>query len=557
MKRKMKNNNDSIGANVRVRPVSWQALQAHQKSLENVHLRDLFAADPKRFEKFSIQVGGLLLDFSKQRITEEVLQKLCQLARECDIEAMRDALFSGFNLNTSEQRPALHTALRDPKKDPLLVDGVDIKPLISIALDKIENFSENLRAGKYLGASDQKITDVLSLGIGGSELGPKMVCRALQAFQTTDIKIHFVSNVDGQSLYTLLKKLNPHNTVCIINSKTFTTPETMTNANIVKNWFLDTFQNEKKAIKHLLAVTAYPHRAQSFGIPAEQIFEFWDWVGGRYSIWSAVGLPIAILLGASQFKAFLAGAYSMDEHFQKAPLASNMPVLLALLGIWNINFWDCDTHAVLPYEDGLIDFPAYLQQLEMESNGKMAGKEGGFLSYATAPVIWGGVGCNGQHAYMQLLHQGSMVIPADFLVGVQGNHPFVEQQKLLVASCFSQSKALMEGTLEVSEAIDSSEENLKKFAKFYPGNRPSNTILYKELTPFTLGSLIALYEHKVFVQGIIWGINSFDQWGVELGKTLIKNILPELEKEQHMINMDQSTEGLIAFYQQHQNLNHQ
>jgi len=525
---------------------SWRALEHHQKLMRDVRLKDLFADDPHRFKKFSLQVGDLLFDFSKQRVISQSLEKLCSLAEEHALEQERSALFLGRSINSSENRPALHTALRDPSKTPILVNGEDIKPLIQAVLQKMEIFSEKLRTGEYLGATGQLVTDVLLLGIGGSFLGPQLVTRALKPFQQSKISLHFVSNVDGESLNNALKAVNPHQTLCLINSKSFTTPETLLNAESVKKWYQAAFQIESKVNDHLFAVTAKPEKALSFGIPKDNIFEFWEWVGGRYSIWSSVGLPVAILLGMEHFRAFLNGAYKIDHHFQSAPLAENMPVLMALLGIWNINFWHYFTLAIIPYCDGLSDFPAYLQQLEMESNGKRVNKAGELLTYATAPTIWGGVGCNGQHAYMQWLHQGPLIAPIDFLVGVKSTETaFPEQQKFLMANCFSQSKALMEGTL-----LKDNPETLNN-AAYCPGNRPSNTLLYPSLTPEILGSLIALYEHKVFVQGVIWNINSFDQWGVELGKTLVKSLLPQLDKQQILGQNDTSTEGLISFYHAH------
>lgn len=503
--------------------IAWQDLLKHHASLGETHLRDLFKADPNRFALFSVQVNDILLDYSKQRITQESLEKLIALANASDLKKQIDTLFSGGIVNISEDRPALHTALRDPNT-----------PFFNTNLKHMAEFVEAVRSGTRLGATGKRITDVISLGIGGSDLGPAMVCEALQAYKTTDVQLHFLSNVDGKSLAALLKKCDPETTLCLINSKSFTTIETHQNAKSIRAWLEPVLG--VKTVDHLIAVTAQPKRAEAFGIKKDNIFEFSEFIGGRYSVWSAVGLPIALLLGMDSFKAFLSGAYAMDQHFYTAPFEKNMPVLMALLGIWNINCEGYSTQAVIPYEDGLRRFPDYLQQLEMESNGKKAHKDSGFVSHATAPVIWGGVGCNGQHAYMQLLHQGTQIIPIDFLVAAQGHPAFEAHHQLLVASCFSQSKALMEGTLE--PLVD---------AKQCFGNRPSNTLVFSTLTPRVLGSLIALYEHKVFVQGIIWGINSFDQWGVELGKTLIKQILPCLENPDHTLALDSSTRGLIDY----------
>jgi glucose-6-phosphate isomerase len=532
--------------------IDWQDLKKHHADLVNIHLRDLFNQDPNRFSKFSVQANDILLDYSKQRVTPKTLEKLIAFAKTRDLKTHINALFTGGMVNVSEKKSALHTALRDPTTTPLMVDNQDIKQLIHRELQRIEQFVEAVRLGRRLGATGKRITDVISLGIGGSDLGPVMVCEALHEYKTTDIHLHFISNVDGKTVAALLKKCNPETTLCLINSKSFTTIETHQNAKAIRTWFEPVLG--VKTIEHLIAVTAQPKRAEAFGIAKENIFEFWDFIGGRYSVWSAVGLPIALLLGMSHFRDFLSGAYAMDQHFYSAPLAQNMPVLMALLGIWNINFWECATQAIMPYDDGLRRLPDYLQQLEMESNGKKAHQVSGFVSNATAPVIWGGVGCNGQHAYMQLLHQGTQIIPVDFLVAALGHPAFEEDQQLLVTSCFSQSKALMEGTVE------NLDPNLIKDplrdAKQCFGNRPSNTLVFSKLTPTVLGSLIALYEHKVFVQGVLWGVNSFDQWGVELGKTLIKEILPFLERSEESIastasvdtmDLDSSTRGLIDY----------
>ncbi len=520
----------------------WQDLYSHYESLSSVHLKDLFQADPERFSRFSVRQGDILLDYSKQRVTTETMQKLCGFAKEQGLSEQIKAMFSGQIVNPSEQRPALHVVLRDLTPEPLLVNGRNIKSDVQNVLARVEAFAEGIRSGAKKGSTGKRFTDIISLGIGGSDLGPAMVCEALQEYKTTDITLHFISNVDGKSLATLLKKLDPATTLCIINSKTFTTPETLQNAKAIKKWLAQTL-GEKNNSLHLVGVTANQERAESFGLLKDQIFEFWDFVGGRYSVWSSVGLPIAILLGMPNFRAFLAGAHEMDQHFYSAPFAENMPVLMALLGLWNINFAECATQAIIPYDDGLRKFPDYLQQLEMESNGKKAKKDSGFVSYSTAPVIWGGVGCNGQHAYMQLLHQGTQVIPVDFLIAAHGHPEYEAHHQLLVGSCLSQSKALMEGTPTEALAADHLQH-----AKICFGNRPSTTVMYTKLTPHVLGALVALYEHKVFVQGVLWGINSFDQWGVELGKKLVKEILPYLESSAQTASLDSSTNGLINFF---------
>lgn len=514
---------------------AWQRLEAHKQQWTHRHLKDLFTSNPKRFEQYSLEVAGLLFDFSKQKIQDDTVQLLCDLASEKELAFLREQLFSGACINVSENRPALHTALRDPTTTPIIVDGEDIKPNIRKVLEKMEHCSDALRTGKYLSNTGNTFTDVVCLGIGGSDLGPRMACTALQDLKITDIRLHFITNVDAQTIGNLLTTLKPEKTLCIINSKTFTTVETLLNAKTMKQWLLNALGSENKISQHLWAVTSDIKAALDFGISQENIFELWSWVGGRYSIWSAVGLPLVILFGMPVFKAFLSGAHEMDMHFRTAPFSANMPVILGLLGVWNINFLGCKTHAILPYGDNLIELPAYLQQLEMESNGKSIDKHGEMLNYTTAPIIWGGVGCDGQHAYMQLLHQGTEIVPADFLVAVKSNNQanhLKAQQELLVASCFSQSKALMEGSTEYACI----------------GNRPSNTLIFPALTPQILGALLALYEHKVFVQGVVWNINSFDQPGVQFGKVLTHTLLPQLHSLENT-QTDTSTAGLIRYYQ--------
>jgi glucose-6-phosphate isomerase len=528
----------------------WSDLERHQQEIAGIHLRDLFQADLGRFSKFSIRLDDLLLDYSKHRVTAETLKKLEKLAEEANLSVHIEALFSGEAVNRSERRAALHTVLRDSTPEPFLLSDRNIKADIHRVLDKMETFVENCRTGKHLGASGERIQHVISLGIGGSELGPRMALEALRAYKSTDIKIHFISNVDGLSLASLLNELPPTKTLCLINSKTFTTPETLQNARSVYAW-LKKDLGEKLAFSHLVGVTANRVAAERFGILPDNIFEFWDFVGGRYSIWSSVGLPLALAIGMGQFRAFLKGAHGMDEHFRTAPFLENMPVLLGLLGIWNHNFWQCQTQAVIPYDDGLKRLPDYLQQLEMESNGKRVKQDGSVVTHQTAPIIWGGVGCNGQHAYMQLLHQGTQVIPVDFLLPAEGHADYPEQHQLLVASCLSQSKALMEGNREESTLNVNEPEPLTE-AKQCLGDRPSSTLMYPKLTPAILGALIALYEHKVFVQGVLWEINSFDQWGVELGKNLVNKILPYLRDAGTVSALDSSTEGLIHYVQKHQ-----
>jgi glucose-6-phosphate isomerase len=558
---------------------SWQALIQHQRQFSN-SLPMLFAEDADRFQNFSIEACNILFDYSKQRIQKSTIDLLCALAEDSNLNQSRQALFSGEKINRSENQPALHSALRDSSQDPIWVDGKNVKLDIQTVLQRLETFSEDIRHHRLLGATGEAFSDVICLGIGGSELGPALLTQALQEYKNAQLQMHFISNVDGKTVTKILNHLDPQKTLCIISSKTFTTPETLQNAKIVKAWYEAAFKSETAVAKHLVAVTSAAALAINFGVSPCNIFEFWRWVGGRYSVWSAVGLPAILSMGMTNFKALLVGAEEMDQHFKTAPFSENMPVMMALLSIWNRNFWNFSAQAIIPYDDGLEKLPAYIQQLEMESNGKAVDQNGETLSYNTAPLIWGGVGCNGQHAFMQLLHQGTDIIPVDFLIGVQGEPGLTEHQALLLANCFAQSKALMEGqrltTYNMQTIKDgSSQDNSTKDspsaeslnqAKHCPGNRPSSTLIYPKLTPKVLGSLLALFEHKVFVQGVIWGINSFDQWGVELGKTLAKNILLQLDngldnrssdkqmQAQEMNNkqmdnqlLDSSTTGLLQF----------
>lgn len=527
---------------------AWVELQEHYHDSAEVKCRDLFESDPKRFEQFSLQVGDILFDYSKQLVTKDTVEKLCALAESVELNNKIKAIFSGEIVNRTENQAALHTALRDFSLNPVMVKGQDVKDKVQAELQKMAELAEAIHLARRLGSTGIAFTDVLCLGIGGSELGPALVCEALDGYKVCDLKFHFISNVFGQTLAECLRQLNPETTLCLISSKSFTTPETLRNAVSVQQWYKSrTLSAGHSFDKHLLAVTAHKERAMNFGILEENIFEFWEWVGGRYSIWSAVGLPVLLKIGVPHFMSFLRGARLMDSHFYTAAFEQNMPVLMALLGIWNTNFLNTKSHAILPYDDRLRLFPAYLQQLEMESNGKSINEFLLPVDYSTAPVVWGGIGCNGQHAFMQLLHQGTEIIPVDFLVAAKGDPEFKEQHQLLVASCLSQSKALMEGQ---NDAFFSESDPIKA-AKLCSGNRPSSTLFYSELTPQILGSLIALYEHKVFVQGVIWGINSFDQWGVELGKRLAKNILPNLEKDPNEFQSDSSTKGLIRFFQEY------
>lgn len=510
----------------------WSELVSHQNTWKDKQLKHLFAEDQHRFSEFSLELEGLLYDYSKQKVSKKTISLLLELAKEAQLEQAIEALFAGAPVNNTENRPALHMALRDAAPSD------EIKAVLS----QMEMFVNALHSDQMLGVTDKPIRHVISLGIGGSDLGPRMVCQALASDTVAKQNIHFFANVDGQRLESLLDRLDPAETLVIINSKSYTTIETFQNAEVIRQWFSD-FSAQAFA-HHAYAVTAMPARAISHGIAADHIFPFWEWVGGRYSVWSAVGLPIAIQLGMEKFKAFLAGAHAMDCHFQTAPWAQNMPILMALIGIWNRNFWHLGSQAIIPYGDALEAFPAYLQQLEMESNGKAVSKDGQPLNKQTQPVIWGGVGCNGQHAYMQLLHQGTEEIPIDFIVAASTPSRLNKHHELLVASCLGQSQALMLGR-DVAE-LSQENDHLLSMARMCPGNRPSSTLVLDSLSPYQLGQLIALYEHKVYVQGVIWGVQSFDQWGVELGKQLIKDILPALEGD-IPLQWDSSTKGLLTY----------
>jgi glucose-6-phosphate isomerase len=531
---------------------AFRALRQHHAEMKDTPLCDLFAGDAMRFSRFSMEAAGLFLDYSKNCLNADGMQLLAALAREREVEARRDAMFAGEKINATEQRPVLHTALRAPRGSVLRVDGQDVMPQIHAVLDRMEAFTERVRSGQWTGYGGAPITDIVNIGIGGSYLGPKMACQALRAFSDPRLKLHFISNVDGHDLDALLPDLNPASTLFIIASKTFSTLETMMNAQTARRWFLAHGKPADLA-RHFVAVSTNIEAVTAFGIDPANMFPFWDWVGGRYSVWSAIGLPVALAVGFSQFREFLAGAHAMDRHFLSAPLESNMPAILALTGIWYRNFYNTCSLSIAPYHQDLAHFPGYLQQLEMESNGKRVALDGAALDVATCPVIWGDVGTNGQHAYFQLLHQGSDLIPVDFIAALRPAHAMQDHHSALLANCFAQSEAFMRGKNadEVRaelRARDLSEAETDALLphRVFPGNRPSNTILMEALTPSTLGALIALYEHKVFVQGVVWGVNSFDQWGVELGKVLAKSILAELAGRPQPEAHDSSTNGLIA-----------
>lgn len=522
-------------------------LQTHYQSIANQRMTDWFADDSLRFEKFSLQVGEILLDFSKNRVTSETIDLLCQLAQEAHLSDKINALFSGELVNFTEKRPASHTALRDQTSKSLFVNGKDILLGIRNTLTHMSQFVEKVHAQQWLGATGKPITDIVNIGIGGSHLGPMMTIQALKEFSSAHLRCHFISNIDAVHIQEVLQQINPETTLFIISSKSFTTLETIENAKTVQQWLQAKLG--KPTSSHFVAVTASPEKAIQFGIPKEQIFNFWDWVGGRYSIWSAIGLPLALMIGMENFLRFLAGAENMDQHFREAPFERNMPVIMALLGIWYINFFNASQQAIIPYTQQLSGFPEYLQQLDMESNGKRAHLHNHEIPYNTGPVVFGKHGFDGQHSFFQLLHQGQHLVPVDFiLVGQQ-------KQDMLIASALTQAQALMQGksvdTAYAELRADGySDEDAKLLSlhKTIPGNRPSNILFLNKITPYNLGALLALYEHKTYVQGVIWGINSFDQWGVELGKQLLTQLMNDLQQDEIVSQHDASTHGLIMHY---------
>jgi glucose-6-phosphate isomerase len=533
---------------------AYTYLADHFINMSEQSLKDLFQADPERFEKFSILFDDILLDYSKNRIDETTMALLVQLARECKLDEAIKAMFSGEVINQTEGRPVLHIALRNQGNEPILVGGKDVMEDVNRVLDKMKSFSENIISGSWKGYTGKEITDVVNIGIGGSDLGPVMVTEALKAYKN-HLTMHFVSNIDGTHIVETLKTVDPETTLFLVASKTFTTQETMTNAHSARTWFLESGAAEADIAKHFAALSTNAKDVSAFGIDTENMFEFWDWVGGRYSLWSAIGLPIALSLGFDKFQELLAGAHAADQHFQSAEFESNVPVILGLLGVWYINFFDAETQAILPYDQYMHRFAAYFQQGDMESNGKHVDRNGNEVTYETGPVIWGEPGTNGQHAFYQLIHQGTRLIPCDFIAPAQSLNPLADHHQILMSNFFAQTEALMNGKTEdqINEELTKdgkSPEEIEKLAPFkvFEGNRPTNSFLLKKVTPYTLGSLIALYEHKIFVQGIIWNIFSFDQWGVELGKQLAKSILPQLKDKEQVNSHDASTNGLINQY---------
>ncbi|UVL83173.1 glucose-6-phosphate isomerase [Pseudomonas sp. B21-028] len=534
---------------------AWQALNDHRKAMQDFSMREAFNADPQRFNQFTLSSCGLFLDYSKNLITAQTRDLLVGLANEVDLKGAIKALFEGEIINASENRPALHTALRRPVGDRLLVNGVNVMPDVHKVLNQITDLVGRIHDGLWRGYTEKPITDVVNIGIGGSFLGPELVSEALLSYAQKGVRCHYLANIDGSEFHELTMKLRAETTLFIVSSKSFNTLETLKNAQAARAWYLAQGGSEAELYRHFIAVSSNNAAAVAFGIREENIFPMWDWVGGRYSLWSAIGLPIALAIGMSNFKELLSGAYSMDQHFQSAPFEQNMPVLLALLGVWYGNFWGAQSHAILPYDHYLRNITKHLQQLDMESNGKSVRQDGTPVSTDTGPVIWGGVGCNGQHAYHQLLHQGTQLIPADFIVPVVSFNPVSDHHQWLYANCLSQSQALMLGKTRAEAEAElrdkgASEEDVQKLAshKVIPGNRPSNTLVVERISPRRLGALVALYEHKVFVQSVVWGINAFDQWGVELGKELGKGVYNRLVGSVESAAEDASTQGLINYF---------
>ncbi len=534
---------------------AWQALNDHRKAMQDFSMREAFNADPQRFTQFTLSSCGLFLDYSKNLINAQTRDLLVGLANEVDLKGAIKSLFEGEIVNASENRPALHTALRRPVGDKLLVNGVNVMPDVHKVLNQITDLVGRIHDGLWRGYTEKPITDVVNIGIGGSFLGPELVSEALLSYAQKGVRCHYLANIDGSEFHELTMKLRAETTLFIVSSKSFNTLETLKNAQAARAWYLAQGGSEAELYRHFIAVSSNNAAAVAFGIREENIFPMWDWVGGRYSLWSAIGLPIALAIGMSNFKELLSGAYSMDQHFQSAPFEQNMPVLLALLGVWYGNFWGAQSHAILPYDHYLRNITKHLQQLDMESNGKSVRQDGTPVSTDTGPVIWGGVGCNGQHAYHQLLHQGTQLIPADFIVPIVSFNPVSDHHQWLYANCLSQSQALMLGKTRAEAEAElrdkgASEEEVQKLAshKVIPGNRPSNTLVVERIGPRRLGALVALYEHKVFVQSVVWGINAFDQWGVELGKELGKGVYNRLVGSEESLAEDASTQGLINYF---------
>lgn len=531
---------------------AWGQLQAHQRKMSGIYMRDLFAADPDRFSRYSLKFGDILFDYSKNILDDQGLNLLLSLAKECQVEEAIAAMFCGEKINGTEHRSVLHIALRNFSGRPIYSDGKDVMPGVLAVLDKMKSFCQKVHSGEWKGYSGKKITDIVNIGIGGSDLGPVMVTEALRPYWLEGMQAHFVSNVDGTQMAETLKQLSPEHTLFLIASKTFTTLETMTNAHTARDWFLKAAKDQSQVKKHFVALSTNEKEVTRFGIDPDNMFEFWDWVGGRYSLWSAIGLSIALTIGYDHFHELLEGAHGVDEYFRSTPPEQNISFIMALIGIWYGNFFGSETEAILPYDQYLHRFPAYFQQGNMESNGKHVDRQGKHVGYSTGPIVWGEPGTNGQHAFYQLIHQGTRLIPCDFIAPAISHNPIGDHHPILLSNFFAQTEALMNGkTLEQVEAelkqAGQSAEEIRQLAPFrvFEGNRPTNSFLLKMITPRSLGALTALYEHKIFVQGVIWNIYSFDQWGVELGKQLAVRILPELKGDSLVRSHDSSTNGLI------------
>ena len=531
---------------------AWSALQTHFQETKNDHVRDAFQKDPDRFKKFSVSFNEILFDYSKNRISEDTLSLLFELANFAGLKDKTNAMFAGEKINTTEHRAVLHTALRNKSNKPIYVDGKDVMPDIKAVLEKMRIFCAAVRSGEWKGYTGKAITDVVNIGIGGSGLGPKMVSMALTPYSSSGLKVHYVSNIDQTNIVEVLKQVSPETTLFIIASKVFNTQETMMNARSARRWFLESAQDEQAVAKHFVAISTHSENVAAFGIDTDNMFEFWDWVGGRYSLWSAVGLSIALYIGMDNFEELLQGAYEADMHFYETPFEKNIPVIMGLLGIWYNNFYNVASHALLPYDQSMRYFADYFQQGDMESNGKSINLEGEKVDYNTGPIIWGQPGTNGQHAFFQLIHQGTKLIPCDFLAAANSHYHLPEHHDILISNFLAQPEALMNGLTaeEVKQKLTpkEQEDTLLVASKVFEGNKPSNSFLFKKMTPKTLGSLLAFYEHKIFVQGAIWNINSFDQMGVELGKVLAGVILPELKNDEVITSHDCSTNALINRY---------
>ena len=534
---------------------AWQALLKHKKQTENIQMRDLFAQDKNRFESFHLRFNDILLDYSKNRINKETMTLLTDLAKQSGLRDWTEKMFNGEKINHTENRAVLHTALRNRGNDPVYIDGHDVMPEVQSELKKMRQYSEAIRSGQWLGYSGKPIIDIVNIGVGGSDLGPVMVSEALHPYGKVGLRVHFVSNVDPSHICNTLRDLDPERTLFIVSSKSFTTQDTIMNAHTARDWLMENARDESAVAKHFIAVAANVDAATEFGIKEENIFKMWDWVGGRYSLWSSIGLSVAIYIGMDRFESLLQGAYEMDQHFREAPLEENMPVILALLGVWYNNFYNTESHVLLPYDQHLHRFPAYFQQGDMESNGKSVTRNGENVDYATGPIIWGELGITGQHAFYQNLHQGTHLVPADFIVPIDSLNPVGDHHLVLLANFFAQTRTLMTGKNEkeareelIAEGYSGDEVEHLYASRLMPGNKPSNTLLLKALTPKTLGSLIALYEHKIFTQGIIWQINSYDQPAVELGKKVAAKIYEDLKQHKPVAQYDDSTNGLINYF---------